>query len=117
RIKGYKLKYPVVFDWESVDDESARTAKVTDATLNACAIAFCEQVKAAGYIPSVYFGTSKGLLDFQLDKLKDYDFWYARYKSDTPRFYYAFDIWQYTSTGRVNGIEGDVDRNICFKAY
>ncbi len=117
RLKGYKLKYPVVFDWESVDDKNARTAKVTDATLNACAIAFCEQVKAAGYIPSVYFGTSKGLLDFQLDKLKNYDFWYARYKSDTPRFYYAFDIWQYTSTGRVNGIEGDVDRNICFKAY
>ncbi|MBR3691628.1 MAG: S-layer homology domain-containing protein [Clostridia bacterium] len=117
RIKDYKITYPVVFDWEDVNDRDARTYKMSKKTLNDCAVAFCERVKEAGYIPSVYFGTSKGLLDFDLDRLKEYDFWYARYKSDTPRFYYAFDIWQYTSTGLVDGIDGYVDRNICFKTY
>ena len=29
-----------------------------------------------------------------------------------PDFYYHFDLWQYTHTGRVAGIEGDVDLNL-----
>ncbi len=46
----------------------------------------------------------------------DYDFWLAQY-SDTPSFYYDFQMWQYTSGGSVAGIEGGVDMNISFVNY
>ena len=29
-------------------------------------------------------------------------------------FYYDFDMWQYSETGKINGIEGDVDMNLFF---
>ncbi len=41
----------------------------------------------------------------------EYDFWLAQY-SDTPDFYYDFQMWQYSSTGSVDGISGDVDLNL-----
>lgn len=116
-VKDYKITYPIVFDWEDVSDTDARTYKMPNATLTACAAAFCKTVEDAGYVPSVYFGASKGYLNLDLSKLKEYDFWFARYKSNVPKFYYRFSIWQYSSTGRVNGINGSVDRDISFKKY
>ena len=41
----------------------------------------------------------------------DYDFWFAQYKSQ-PDFYYDFQMWQYTSSGRVDGIQGNVDLDV-----
>ena len=54
--------------------------------------------------------------DFDLPRLKDYDFWLAEY-GDKPTYYYRYDIWQYSSSGTVPGIEGRVDLNICFRDY
>ena len=44
-------------------------------------------------------------------QVKDYDFWLAEYY-DTPSFYYNYKMWQYSKTGSVDGISGDVDMNI-----
>ena len=46
-----------------------------------------------------------------LRELTDHDLWLAEY-DDVPDFYYHFDLWQYTHTGRVAGIEGDVDLDL-----
>ena len=43
----------------------------------------------------------------------DYPLWLAQYNS-RPSFYYHFDIWQYSGTGKVPGIDGNVDLNIHF---
>ena len=43
----------------------------------------------------------------------DYPFWLAQY-TDYPSFYYDFDMWQYTSSGKVPGISGNVDLNLRF---
>ena len=50
---------------------------------------------------------------YDLSRLADIDIWYCEY-SDVPTFYYQFSMWQYSSTGRVDGIDADVDMNICF---
>ena len=42
--------------------------------------------------------------------------WLADHNS-LPTYYYDFRIWQYSSTGKVPGITGDVDVNICYKPY
>ena len=112
-IKDYEIDYPIVFDWEIIGTASARTDNVSSVTLCSAANAFCEVIKGAGYIPMVYFNKHVGYTKYDLSTVKDNYFWFAHY-SDAPDFYYDFDIWQYTASGRVDGIKGDVDMNISF---
>ena len=81
-----------------------------------CAAAFCERVKEAGYIPCVYFNKNQAYNFYDLEKLRDYDFWYAEY-NPLPSMAYSFRIWQYTDGGSVPGIETTVDLDICMEPY
>ena len=56
----------------------------------------------------IYQNKRTSIFKLDLNRLNDYDFWLAEYNTE-PTYYYDFDMWQYTSTGRVPGIEGDVD--------
>ena len=47
---------------------------------------------------------------------KNYGFWLAEY-DDLPEFPYNFDIWQYTDTGKIPGVEGKFDLNVSFKDF
>lgn len=113
-LSGHEITGPVVFDWELIGGTSSRTYSVDKSTLTDCAIAFCEAIRAAGYTPMVYVGNTVGYLRLDLSRLTAYDLWYAQYDTDYPGFFYDFLIWQYTSKGRVPGIEGNVDMNIWF---
>lgn len=113
-LKGYSITYPIVYDWEPYPDSyHARTEDLDDDTLTQCTVAFCEAVKAAGYQPMVYSNLTYFYLHLDLSKLVDYPLWLAQY-NNRPTFRYHFDIWQYSCTGVVPGIEGDVDLNIQF---
>lgn len=111
-IEGYDIAYPIAFDWEPISPgNNARTDGLDNETLTQCAVAFCEKIQEAGYRPAVYFNQSLGYLRYDLRELTDYHLWLAEYDTK-PDFYYHFDLWQYTHTGRVAGIEGDVDLNL-----
>ncbi|MBQ2825234.1 MAG: glycoside hydrolase family 25 protein [Clostridia bacterium] len=116
-LDGFYLDYPLVFDWETIDSaENPRTENISPETLTECARAFCDTVNEAGYIPCLYTDSKKAYMKFDLSKLKGVDIWYAFY-NDEPDMYYNYMMWQYSCTGEVDGIEGDVDLNICFKNY
>lgn len=116
-LDGFYLDYPLVFDWEQIDSaENPRTLDIDPQVLTDCAVAFCDTVKRAGYIPCLYTDSKKAYMKFDLSKLSDVDIWYAFY-NDSPDMYYNYMMWQYSCTGSVDGIEGDVDLNICFKNY
>lgn len=116
-LDGFYLDYPLVFDWEQIDSaENPRTENITPDVLTECAKAFCDTVNEAGYIPCLYTDSKKAYMKFDLSKLSGIDIWYAFY-NDTPDMYYNYMMWQYSCTGAVDGIEGDVDLNICFKNY
>lgn len=118
QLDGRELTYPVVYDWENISYDTARTDGVDNETLNACALAFCEAVSEAGYQPMVYFNTHQALLQYDLSAFTDYPFWYAYYTDGcVPNLYYDFRMWQYTSSGSVAGISGEADMNICFYPY
>ncbi len=112
-LNGAVLDLPVYFDWEFVEQDSARTNMASSETVTDCAVAFCEAVEKAGYKAGVYFNQSMGYLTMNLGRLKEYDFWLAEYRN-TPEFYYNFHMWQYTDNGAVSGISGHVDLNIRF---
>lgn len=114
-IEGYDVTYPVAFDWEFIIPSSgARTDATNGETLTRCAGAFCSRIAQAGYTPAVYFNQDLGYLTYDLAQLAEYPFWLAEYDS-TPDFYYGFDLWQYTHSGSVAGIQGSVDWNLDFR--
>ena len=116
QLKNTKLDYPIAFDWEIIEGDTARTDVVTGDELTQCAIAFCDTIKSAGYESIIYSNTSLMYYMYDLELLKDYDFWIADYENH-PSMYYHFTMWQYDIEGQVDGIEGNVDMNICLKNY
>lgn len=111
-IEGYEVTGPIAFDWEPIaPGNNARTDGLDNDTLTRCAAAFCKKIEGAGYTPAVYFNQSLGYLRYDLRELTEYDLWLAEYDTK-PDFYYHFDLWQYTHTGKVAGIEGDVDLDL-----
>lgn len=116
QLKPYKLDYPVVFDSEEVDDDEARTNDISKEVMTDMTIAFCDAVEAEGYIPMVYGNVKWMMAKIDLSRLTKYDKWFAQY-FNTPFFPYELAMWQYTATGKIDGITGDVDFNLCFKEY
>ena len=112
-IDPYEIAMPVVFDWEHVNNESARTNGMDPYAATGCARAFLEVIDEAGYWPMMYFNTFQARKLFYLDQLMEYDFWLALY-SDRMSFPYKVDMWQYTCTGTIPGVFGDVDVNVLF---
>jgi len=104
----------VVFDWETVDSPSARTNSVEVRTLCRCAQVFCRRIAQTGLTPMIYFNKHDGYLRYDLSVLTEYDFWYAEY-AEAPDFGYDFLMWQYTSSGTVEGINGRADMNILIR--
>ncbi|OUQ82335.1 hypothetical protein B5E43_00735 [Flavonifractor sp. An100] len=114
-IEDYDITYPVVFDWERVDSDSSRTKDTTGTVVTACAKAFCTVVEEAAYTPMTYGSPSKVGKDLHLSELTDYAFWLAHYTTgwQPTSFQYFFNMWQYSSNGSVDGIDGRVDLNLC----
>ena len=107
-----KLDLPLAYDWEYMN-ETARTATVSKETLTECTLAFCKAVEDAGLEPMIYFNRTQAMTMLELDRLTDYGWWFAQYQT-VMDFPYEVKMWQYTQTGSVPGITGDVDINLRF---
>lgn len=110
QIDGYKISYPVAFDIEDDIHRNMTTKQRTDIT-----IAFLEVIEKAGYYPMIYASESWFNSSMDLARLRKYDKWVARWGS-----FVAFEplsMWQYSSTGRVKGISGNVDLDYSYKDY
>ena len=115
RIGGYRISLPIVFDWEKInDDPTARTASLEMQGRTDCAVAFCETVRNAGYTPCVYFNRNLGYYGYDLTRLTPYEFWFSLPESGFPNFYYDVDMWQYSFTENVPGINIPTDMNLRF---
>ena len=110
-IKNYKIDLPVAFDIE----DSSQTNLGKD-TLTSIVIAFCDRIKSAGYMPMLYCNPSWLNSYLHKDKLiGKYDLWLAHWGVSSPAF--KCTIWQYSDSGIVSGISGNVDMNWIFKDY
>ncbi|MBR0139418.1 MAG: glycoside hydrolase family 25 protein [Firmicutes bacterium] len=115
-IAPYRVTWPIVLDMEETSGSNPRTANMTAEERTDAAIGFCEAIKKAGHTPMLYTHIRWYVEELQLERLTDYDKWFAQY-FNRPFFPYAFQIWQYTSSGKVDGIKGNVDLNISFVDY
>jgi len=109
-IKKYKIEYPVVYDIE-YDNKSLLKATNTDIVRSALKV-----VENAGYYAVVYASRDFFTSHLILSKLSDLDKWEAAYtQEDTAKV--PNGIWQYSSKGRVPGINGNVDLDVAYKDY
>ena len=110
-IQGYSLEYPVVYD---IEDKTI--LKLTNRQRADICKAFCEEIERNGYYAMIY--TNKSWLDNYLyaeELLKDFDLWLAQWNAD--KLSYSCGIWQYSDSGKIDGISGNVDLNISYKNY
>lgn len=97
-----------------VEEDSVRYARAVGSIPNYtdCAIAFCERIKAAGYIPVIY--TNQSWIESRYDwgRLTSYKLWYAAPGASAPK--YKCSIWQYAWDGQISGSYFKTDMDCCY---
>lgn len=109
-IKGKKFDMPVCLDIES----TTPSQKVGATTAS---IAFCEYLENLGYYVSIYSSSSHFDSLVDSSKLKKFDKWVAQWSSNKPTKPTPYGMWQYTDSGKVNGINCNVDMDMAYYDY
>lgn len=110
-IKDYKIQYPVILDMEEQYQGNIGKKKLTNMI-----DAFFEVLMENGYFPMFY--SYKSWIEAYLDMntLDKYAVWLAQV-GDEVTYDGGYYIWQYSFTGRVNGIEGGIDLDYSYKDW
>lgn len=121
-VEPYRLEYPIAFDFEgdSADYALKKGVTVTRTLVSAFARAFCGEIAAGKYSPMVYTNPDYLSRYYDAEIPKEFDIWLAQWptKPDlASKPAQAGGIWQYTSSGSVDGITGRVDRNVSYVDY
>ena len=110
KLKGKSLELPVFIDME--DNSITKTGKKE---LSKMCVEYNSIIEKAGFKPGIY--ANKYWFDTYLEKdlRTKYTCWIAHYTSSSSVNYEdTFTIWQYSSVGKVNGIDGNADLNIMY---
>lgn len=111
-LKNQYITYPVFFDTEGAGGKGRASSLDPELRTKIC-LAFCDTIQSGGYQPGVY--ASRNWFNHSLDasRLEHNKIWLAEYRS-APTYEGYYDMWQYTSKGQIDGIEGNVDLNISY---
>lgn len=105
-IKDLQFEMPVYLDYEYGDSKN-RVSNTTFAKI------FCESLETYNYYVGIYASDISGFKQM-LDntKLGMFTHWVARYGKE-PTYIKRWDMWQYSSKGKLQGISGNVDLDYC----
>lgn len=110
-IKGKKFEYPIYFDLEE-QSQFSRGRAFCDSIVKA----FCGELEKHGYFAGLYISRSPLQTYISPDVAERYALWVAEYASKL-NYSGSVGMWQYSSTGKVNGISGSVDLDECYVDY
>ncbi len=116
-LHGLALDYPVYFDTEwSGDYPEGRSDNLSPNRQSAMARAFCDRMASYGYAVGVYSNQNYYYYAINFPAISCYSIWMASYTENyqNPNFLYGYDVWQFTETGAVSGIDGTADLNAVF---
>lgn len=111
QLNGKSLELPVYLDME--DSSIAGLGK--DKLTNIC-IAYNTIIEQSNLWAGVY--ANKDWFDNKLNKdtiKSKYTTWIAHYTSGTNKYQGEYDMWQNSSSGKVNGINGNTDTNYMYR--
>ena len=109
-LDGITLELPIAFDWENWNNFNSYNISLTD--INLIADAFINEVTKHGYQGTLY--SSKYYLENIWD-VGSKDTWLAHYTSEKSSYSKPYTMWQFSSRGKVDGINGVVDLNVLYK--
>ena len=120
-LEGKTFELPVFYD---IEDPTQETTLSKQTKTEMC-LAFGRVMQGAGYKAGIYSSKDWLINEIDLNQIpEDFSIWVASWgKNDgnVPGEEYQFpgyhDIWQFTSTGHLDGIDGEVDMNICYRRY
>lgn len=116
----YRVTFPYVIDIEGANSKgTGRADKISNAARCEIINAFCATIRAGGKKPMLYTGMSYYSTKIDKRGLTDCPLWIAYYpdkskKTVSPKTK-GYNIWQYSSSGSVDGINGRVDMNAMIK--
>lgn len=108
----YNLTYPIFIDSEGAGG-NGRADKLGQAERTLVCKAFCSTIKNAGYKAGVYASRNWFNNNLLSDQLEQDVIWLAEYR-ETPLYQGYYQMWQYSSNGSIDGIEGRVDINLSY---
>ena len=111
QYKG-RILYPIAFDIE----DASQTA-LGESTLTAMADAACSAIEAAGWYASIYCNKNWATNYLDMTALAKYDLWLAQWANAPTYTGHSFNMWQYSSKGRVPGISGNVDLDVAYMDF
>lgn len=130
-VKASDMKLPVYYDLENtvgnkehpdygkpagVDSDNQYHVISDKAAFAAMANAYCSTIKSAGYQPGVYASLNWWRTYLTDKSFNSWDRWVAQYYSECT-YQGAYSLWQYSSVGAVDGINGNVDVNYCYASF
>lgn len=111
-LKGKQFEYPIYIDVEDTHHQVNNKRGVTDAIKG-----FCETLEKLGYYVGIYASDISGFQEkMYINELTMYDKWVARYGSK-PKFVTEYGMWQSSSSGKINGYNGNLDTDESYKNY
>ena len=110
-VKGYGLDYPLFLD---VEGSGGRGDAIGKDTRTAVCKTFCQTVQNSGISSGIYANKTWFNEKISTGSLTNYRIWLAQYASTPTYSATRYDMWQYSSKGKVSGISGDVDMNISY---
>ena len=114
-VRKYKIDYPLYIDTEGAGG-NGRADGLDKENRTAAVKAFCETIENGGYNAGIYASKNWFEDNLKMDDLSGYHIWLAQYSSE-PTYKGDYGMWQYTSAGSVDGINGRVDLNLSFMSY
>ena len=112
-VRDYELQYPVFIDTEGAGGNGRADSLNVEERTAVCE-AFCTTVKNAGLEAGVYASRNWYNNKLTAGTLESYAIWLAEYRS-VPLYQGYYQMWQYTSKGKINGINGNVDLNVSYR--
>lgn len=111
-LEGQQLVYPVAYDFE--DNQYLKFSKEDN---TAICKAFLEEMESLGFYVTLYTYANFANSYLNMAELASWDFWVAAYQNPLTSWTGDWGMWQYSSTGKIEGISTNVDLNYARKDY
>lgn len=106
-----EFQYPIFIDIEDpyyYGKDKSLTTQIVKTEL--------EILTQAGYYAAIYSGKNFVQNYINISELSDYDLWVAQYYSSCT-YEGDYTMWQFSDSGSIDGISGNVDTNYCYVDY
>lgn len=112
-VREYPVNYPIFIDTEGAGG-NGRADGLDKETRTLVCEAFCRTIENAGYTAGIYASRNWYNNNLDMNRLDRYFIWLAEYR-DIPLYQGYYRMWQHTSKGKIDGVEGNVDMNIRYE--